>query len=310
MNDAASGGDTQPATVCFPSAGGTCEGDLYLPFQESAHSKGPPQSPVVVMAHGIGAERTFGLAGFAQRFVARGLAVLVFDYRHFGGSTGDPRYLVSPSRQLKDFQAALAFVRSDARLDPDRIGLWGTSFSGGHVLVTAARAPEDIRAVVAQVPFVSGLASTLAFPLRYHLPAILLGMTDRIRGAMGRSPLTVPVVQPKGLALLASPDSHDAYMAMVPDDTDWTGRLPARVFLAVLAYHPTRSAGRVRAPTLLLGATEDAVCPMAATRRVARRLPDGRLEEHPVGHFDPYQGEWFERFASRAADFLEARLRA
>jgi uncharacterized protein len=265
---------------------------------------------VVILAHGVGAERGFGLAPFAKRFAARGLAALVFDYRHFGESPGEPRQLVSPSRQVEDYLAAMAFVRADPRLDGSRIGLWGTSFSGGHVLVAAAGAPEGLRAVVSQIPFVSGLSSTLAYPLRYHLPAIALGIADTVKGWLGGRRITVPVVRKGGLALLASPDSYEGYMAIVENGSNWSGQVPARVFLEILRYHPIRKAKEVRAPTLILGAAQDEICPISATRRAAGRIQGARIQEFPIGHFDAYHGDWFDRFAELEGAFLESHLMA
>jgi len=135
----------------FTSGGTRCSGWLYLP--EAA----TPRPPVVVMAHGFGAERTFRLPAFAERFVARGLAVFLFDYRGFGASDGAPRQWVSPRRHLEDWLAAVEHVKGLASVDPGRLALWGTSFGGGHVLVVAARTP-GITAVVAQVPLLDGLA--------------------------------------------------------------------------------------------------------------------------------------------------------
>lgn len=302
--------DPAPLTLRFPSGGGECAGDLYLPGDDH-----PPKGrgdgvapPVVILAHGIGAERGFGLAPFAERFVARGMAALVFDYRHFGESPGEPRHLVSPARQVEDYLAAMAFVRGDPRLDGSRIGLWGTSFSGGHVLVAAAGAPKGLRAVVSQIPFVSGLSSTLAYPLRYHLPAIALGIADTLKGWLGGRRITVPVVRKGGLALLASPDSYDGYMAIVENGSSWSGRVPARVFLEILRYHPIRKAKRVRTPTLILGATRDRVCPIPATRRAAGRIDGARFQEFSMGHFDAYGGKWFDRFAAMEGEFLESHL--
>lgn len=302
--------DPAPLKLRFPSGDGECAGDLYLP-EDDHHPKGRGDGvapPVVILAHGIGAERGFGLAPFAEHFVARGMAVLVFDYRHFGGSSGEPRQLVSPARQVEDYLAAMAFVRGDPRLDGSRIGLWGTSFSGGHVLMAAAQTPEGLRAVVSQIPFVSGLSSTLAYPLRYHLPAIALGIADTLKGWLGGRRITVPVVRKGGLALLASPDSYDGYMAIVENGSSWSGRVPARVFLEILRYHPIRKAARVRTPTLILGATRDQICPIPATRRTAARIDGARFREFPIGHFDAYRGEWFDRFATLEGEFLESHL--
>jgi uncharacterized protein len=302
--------DPGPLQIRFPSGDGECVGDLYLPLDEDRpEGRGDGASPpLVILAHGIGAERGFGLAPFAERFVARGMAALVFDYRHFGESPGEPRHLVSPSRQVEDYLSAMAFARGDPRLDGGRIGLWGTSFSGGHVLVAAARAPEGLRVVVSQIPFVSGLSSTLAYPLRYHLPAIALGVADTLTGWLGRRRITVPVVRKGGIALLASPDSYDGYMALVGNGSSWSGRVPARVFLEILRYHPIRKASQVRTPTLILGAAQDQICPIPATRRAAGRIEGARIQEFPIGHFDAYRGEWFDRFAAVEGAFLESHL--
>lgn len=200
-----------------------CAGDLHLPLE----GEGP--WPVVVMAHGIGAERSFGLAAFARRFAARGIAALVFDYRHFGESGGETRFLVSPSRQRADYRAALAFVRGDSRLDGTRIALRGTSFSGGHVLRLAAEGDpaveEGLRGVVFQIPFTSGLASTLASPLHLQLPAVILALVDLGRGLLRLPPFRVPVARGVGGAIrrgadgwsfLASPDSSAGYASLIP----------------------------------------------------------------------------------------------
>ena len=79
------------------------------------------------MAHGLAAERAFGLASFAQRFAQKGMAVFVFDYRNFGDSQGEPRNLVSPKRHLQDWQAAMAHVGRLTEVDRGRIALWGSS---------------------------------------------------------------------------------------------------------------------------------------------------------------------------------------
>jgi pimeloyl-ACP methyl ester carboxylesterase len=302
--------DPAPAPVRFPSGGLHCVGDLFLPRPREEHGPPAPPWPVVVMAHGIGAEREWGLTAFAERFASAGIAALVFDYRHLGDSPGEPRRLVSPARQRADYRAALAFVRGDPRLNEDRVGLWGTSFSGGHVLALAAGRPEGVRAVVSQIPFVSGIASTLAFPFRYQLPAALLGALDAAGAVVGAPPRTVPVVRERGLALLASPDSHAGYLALLPDRAPPPAPVPARVFLEVLRYHPGRHAHRIEAPVLIVGASNDSICPIEATRRVASRTPGARLVEVPGGHFDVYRGETFEAVVELETAFLVEHLLA
>ncbi|CAM9559813.1 unnamed protein product [Choristocarpus tenellus] len=157
------------STEWFVSEGVRCHAWLYLPTSSNApadregnepsEKKAPP---VVILAHGMGAQKDFGLPTYAEAFANRGLASFVFDYRSFGGSDGMPRHLVHPWKHIQDYQSALAHVRSsglDGRVDTSRLGLWGTSFAGGHVLEVAATDVASqggdgnlgIKAIVSQV---------------------------------------------------------------------------------------------------------------------------------------------------------------
>lgn len=100
-----------------------------------------------------GAQKDFGLAAYGERFAAGGLASFIFDYRTFGGSEGEPRHWVSPKRHLQDWQSAYDYVTGQlgGAVDTSKVLLWGTSFGGGHALVTAAKLKENVTAVVAQV---------------------------------------------------------------------------------------------------------------------------------------------------------------
>lgn len=101
----------------------------------------------------MGAQKDMGLHPYACAFVEGGLAVLVFDYRTFGGSGGQPRQWVSPARHCQDWQSAVDYVKQQlaGKVDTSRMCLWGSSFAGGHVLVTAANNPDNVVAVVSQV---------------------------------------------------------------------------------------------------------------------------------------------------------------
>src|SRR5437588_4064320 len=127
--------------VAFKSSGDECRAWLFLPDAE--------RPPLVILGHGLGATREFGLEPFAQRFANAGIAALVFTYRHFGDSGGQPRQLLDIERQLGDWAAALAYARTLEEIDSSRIALWGTSFGGGHVLIAAER-DGNVAAVVSQ----------------------------------------------------------------------------------------------------------------------------------------------------------------
>ena len=121
--------------------------------------------PCVVMAHGFSGTRDDGLPAYAEAFRAAGYAVVLFDFRHFGASSGQPRQLLDIERQIADYRAVVRWARQLDGVDPDRMVLWGTSFSGGHVLEVAATDPR-IAAVIAQVPFTDGVPTLMPAPLK------------------------------------------------------------------------------------------------------------------------------------------------
>lgn len=294
-------------TVAFDSQGVRCEADLYQP------SSGDPPWPVVVMAHGFGAERAWGLSPYAERFAETGVAAFVFDHRYHGGSGGKPRRLIDPRRQLEDWAAAIGHAASMERIDADRVALWGTSFSGGHVLATARREPR-VRAVVAQVPFVDG-AVTFAHQALSKGPIGSLRTTghalaDQAAALAGREPVEVPIVSRPGEGgLLDTPGAMEGYEALVPEGQTWVNRTPARVVLTLPLYRPGRRAEGIEAPIHITLAGEDSLLPVEATEDLAERLEDAQLERIPAGHFDVYQEPWVEQVTDAQAGFLSQRLR-
>ena len=147
--------------------------------------------PCVVVGHGFDGVREQRLDAYAERFAAAGLAVLVFDYRFIGSSEGEPRQLFDNKAQLADWRAAIECARKLEGVDPERIALWGTSTSGGHVVQLAS---EDARiaAVVAQVPLVDGLAQLFGTPVRQTVRLLWAGLKDRIGAALRPRPAADP----------------------------------------------------------------------------------------------------------------------
>jgi pimeloyl-ACP methyl ester carboxylesterase len=285
----------------FASRGLRCAGWLYLP-------KAVERSPVVIMAHGFGAERTFGLQPFAERFAEAGLAAFLFDYRCFGDSEGEPRNWISPRRHLQDWEAALAHVKGLAVIDASRIALWGTSFSGGHVIVVAARHPE-ISAVVAQVPFADGLALLMSVPLKSMARLSIAALRDVIQILMRRSPFTVPVVgPPDSLAIMNMPGAWEGYQSILPKRTSWENACPARAVFTTSFYRPIRYAKRVRCPVLLMMAERDEIIPPWSVKKEHARLSKAQLVALNGGHFDLYNGRCFEEVVAMEQNFLLAHL--
>ena len=285
----------------FTSSNDQCAAWLYLP-------EGVVSPPVVVMAPGFAAERSFGLPAFAERFAEAGIAVFVFDYRCSGDSDGFPRNLVSPFRQLQDWSAAVAHVRQLPEVDTKRIALWGTSYSGGHVIVTAARDPE-ITAIVCQTPFVDPLSSIRKLGPKYVFGALVAGLRDGLRAIMRRKPYYVPVVNGQtGVACLATPDAKPGYLSLVPSSSSWVNACPARSLLLLVCYRPRWFARRVSCPALVIVAESDSLIDGRSVRKTARAMTSSTLMSLPVSHFAFYTGDAFETVATAQVDFLAEHL--
>jgi fermentation-respiration switch protein FrsA (DUF1100 family) len=260
------------------------------------------------MAHGFGALKEGRLDAFAERFSEEGMAVLVFDYRHFGTSTGEPRGLIHIRRQHEDWLAAVSLARTIDGVDPNRIALWGSSNSGGHVLWVAARDAE-VAAVISQVPHTDGVATMLAIGPRRLVLLTVAGVRDAVGSRLGREH-RIPIVGPeRSSAAMASPDAEPGYAAMYPAGFEWDNSVPARIALTYGMYRPGRDAGRIRCPVLVLVADADAITPPEPARRAAKKAPRGELWEFEGGHFDVYVGDVFERAVAEEVAFLKRSLR-
>jgi dienelactone hydrolase len=291
----------QVQPVEFLSEGITCRGDLYLP----ANVENPA---VVIMAFGFAGERKFRLPAYAEHFASMGLAVFLFDYRCFGDSEGEPRNYVDPGRHLTDWRAAINHVRSLNQVDGRRIGLWGTSFSGGHVIVSASKL-DDIRAIVVQVPFVDSITTLQKLGLRYLLNASLHGIKDLFCIVTRGKPHYIKVIgHPGEFAALNTPDSYAGYLSIIPPESTWQNQCPARIVFKFPFYRPITAAAKVKCPSLFMLAENDSLINPAVVEETATRMPKSIMVRYPIGHFDIYSGEYFREAVSRQSEFLLREL--
>lgn len=140
-----------PRPVEFKSDGLRIAAILYTPNTSGPH-------PCVVMAGGWCYVKELAQPAYAETFVRHGLAALIFDYRHFGASEGVPRQHIDPWEQIEDYRNAISFAEGLHEVDAARIGAWGISYSGGHVLIVGA-IDRRVRAVCSVVPVIDGYAS-------------------------------------------------------------------------------------------------------------------------------------------------------
>jgi pimeloyl-ACP methyl ester carboxylesterase len=284
----------------FMSQGVRCAADLYLPTAVD-------KPPIVIMAHGLGAERSFALPAYAEYFANQGMAVLLFDYRCFGDSDGKPRQLVLPTHHLQDWQAAMRHVQSIPTVDTGRIALWGSSYSGGHVIVTAAKEPS-IAALVSQVPAVDSLQYLRDKGLGFILKVTVHGIYDVLRMVIGLSAHCVPLIgKPKEFAVLNSHDAYDGYMSLVPEGSTWENKVPARLALTA-PYRPIKSAAKVSCPALVVIAENDSIIPATLQEEMAAKISKAEVVKYPIGHFDIYTGDKFEETVGTQAAFLKKHL--
>ncbi len=296
--------DPSRRDVVFDSHGTACRGWWY----PAAGVTG--RAPCVVMAHGFGATRDAALEPYARRFAGAGWHVLVFDYRHFGASDGEPRQLVSPRRQLQDYASAVAWARARADVDAARVAVWGTSFAGGHALVAAARI-DGVRAAVCQCPMMDGLAAVRNIA-SYAGPGTLLALTghgllDAVLALVGRTH-EVPIVgRPGETAIMSSPDACDGYRALTPPGFRFG--VAARIALHVALYRPVAVARDARCPVLVQICQRDSVAPAGAAEEAVRRLgPHGEVRRYDIRHFEPYFGPAFERSVGDQVEFLRRQF--
>jgi pimeloyl-ACP methyl ester carboxylesterase len=287
--------------VTFESDGTRCAAWLYRPG-------GAEPVPIVVMGHGLGGVREMRLDAYAERFSAAGYACLVFDYRHFGASEGEPRQLLDIDRQLEDWAAAIAFARTLDGIDPDRVVVWGTSFGGGHAIVAGAR-DQRVAAVIAQCPFTDGPASLLAAPPLSLAKVTALGLRDAVGALTGGRPTMVPTAgPPRSAALMATRDAEPGYLGIVPDGAPFRNEVAARFGLRVGLHRPGRHAAKLACPALFCICEHDSVAPARAAQRDAARAPRGEVRLYPYGHFEIYANAPFERVVADQLAFLAQHL--
>ena len=280
--------------VTFTSGGDRCAAWLYRP-------DGAPTA-CVVMAHGFSLTRHDGLAAYAERLAQAGCAVVVFDHRYLGDSGGLPRQRFRKGEQLEDWRNAIAFARGLDGVDPDRIALWGFSFSAGHVVTIAAGDPR-LAAALALCPLVDGLPRVLATP-----PALSARILPRaIADMAGRNNLIPVTGQPGEFGAMTLPGEADGFARAIPAGSPWRNEISPGIFTTVGLHRPVARAGRIACPLWVGLGERDVSVHGPAVVKLAEAAPLGELHRYPYDHFDPFVGEAPERIAADQVAFLARR---
>jgi len=288
----------------FDAEGVTLRGWFYPAEGAGAGSS----APAVVMAHGFSAVKEMYLDTFAEVFAAAGLNVVVFDNRNFGASDGEPRQEIDPWAQVRDYRHAITYAGTLPGVDAARIGIWGSSYSGGHVLVVAA-IDRRVKAVVSQVPLISGHDNLRAL-VRADFIAGFREMfdADRLARFEGKPPAMVPVVDedPLAASALPTPDSWQWFTetgkARAPA---WRNEVTLRSVEMFTEYEPGIYLPYISpTPLLLVVAVGDHLVPSELSIAAFEKAHQPKkLEILPDAHFDAYV-KGFELASTAARDWL------
>jgi uncharacterized protein len=290
----------------FDAEGVTLRGWLYVP-----DGAGGPV-PTVVMAHGLSAVKEMYLDDFADAFAAGGLGALVFDNRNFGASDGEPRQEIDPWAQVRDYRHAITWAQTLPEVEADRIGVWGSSYSGGHVLVLGA-IDKRIKCVVCQVPLVSGFRNIQRL-MRQDFVAANRAAFDQDRAARhrGEPPAMIPVIDadPMAASVLPTPDSWEWFSETGKGRAPaWSNEVKLRRVELLMEYEPSAYLERISpTPLLMVVAAGDHLTPtdLALEAYQQAREPK-KLVLLPGGHFDAYVKD-FETASSVARDWFLQHL--
>jgi len=284
----------------FDADGQKIRGWLYLPGHLPA-SKLP--APAVVMAHGFACVKEMYLDRYAEVFCAAGFAVV-------GASEGTPRHELNPWQQVEDYRYAITFASMQPEIDAERIGIWGTSYSGGHVLVTAAT-DRRVKCVVAQVPTISGHLSGLR-----RVPMSAVGDLARAFGAdraarmAGGAPGMRPVFgDPAGNPIYASLETREWFEEAAKLAPGWRNWVTLRTMELSRAYEPGAYIGHISPTPLLMivGKRDFVTCTDLELEAFNRALEPKKLVFIEGGHFAPYVQE-FAASSSAARDWFSEHL--
>jgi fermentation-respiration switch protein FrsA (DUF1100 family) len=291
----------------FDADGTTLRGWLYTPEQAVA------PYPTVVMAHGFTALKEMGLDDYAEVFAAAGLASMVYDNRNIGASDGHPRGEVDPTAQMRDYRHALTYAESRPEVDSTRLAIWGTSYTGGLVLIAAAL-DRRVKCVVSQVPFISGHESMVqSMPLGERSAFYRMLDDERASLAMGNLPRSVSVCtdDPSKPPTTPGRRTYHYFTSLARKKrVDWENRVTLRSLELRLEYEAMPFMERISpTPLLMIVATDDEITPTDIALRAFSRAHEPKKVLLMEGdHYDPYLGG-FDRSSAAARDWFVEHLR-
>lgn len=289
----------------FNAEGVTLRGWLYLPNDSTK------KFPAIIMAHGFASVKEMHLDKYAEKFAQNKFSVIVFDYSGFGGSDGYPRQEVNPYKQIEEYSHAITYATTLKEVDSEKIGIWGTSYSGGHVLVVAER-DHRVKCVVSQVPTISGSETSQRRVSSEKQVSLLESIEKDLKGRMqGEKPI-MKVLTSNNQSDNPNFGSEEAvkwYTESGSKSKDWKNEITLKSVSYSRSYNPGKSVSNIISiPLLMIIARSDKVTPTdLALKAYENVLEPKKIEFINGGHFDPYIEE-FEASSGAALNWFEKNL--
>jgi fermentation-respiration switch protein FrsA (DUF1100 family) len=274
----------------FPSEGATLRGWLY--------ESGESPAPGIVMAHGLSAVKEMYLDEYASAFAEAGFTTLVYDHLGFGASDGEPRQSPSPKLQQQGYRDAISWLAARPTVDSSRIGIWGSSFSGGHVITLCA---DDLPIVagVAQVPYLAEGGPELSTAL-----IELIGE----RAADPRATVPATTETPDGVGVMFHDGSHHFFTSTAEERAPaWRDELLVAGILELGGWRPIDDVMNSNVPLLVIAAIDDTLTPPSPLLDLDPRPDLLEIVEVSGNHFGVYTDE-FEVSSGAAISFFQRHL--
>ncbi len=266
------------------------------------------KAPVIVMANGFTGVKEQILPDFADKFVDAGFVTMVFDYRYFGESEGEPRSQNFPLEMVEDYRNAITWVSDQPEVDPQRIGIWGTSFSGGLVLYVSTY-DRRVKSVVSQVPMALSPEQRRArSPEKYDTMGKFL-LHDRIARYKTGVVNYMKVVDPEGApCLLPGKEAYDEYMAI--KHPNWRNQVTIESLEKMREFDPVSMVHMISpTPLLLIVAEKDSFASPAIAKVIYEKAKEPKaMKTFPVLHFEMYREPWISKAAAEAINWYEHYL--
>lgn len=287
--------------IHFYSEGCKLVGDYFLPDD----MKPGERRPGIVLCHGYSGIRPLILPDYVKVFVAAGYPCLTFDYRGFNGSEG-PKWRIQALEQIEDIRNAITFLEHQAEVDANRIGIWGTSNGGAHIIYTAG-VDARVKCAVGQVGYADGRRLLMDIRTPSEREALLkLLAEDRKQRVLTGKGSGAPTAE-----LLAGPQTREFFKEGLEAMPELYCEIPWEPAEATREYRPLDVVHNIAPRALLLiGAENDDLCRVDGYKAAYDKAGQPKKwVQYPIGHYGIYTPEWVEPSSREAVAWFDEHLK-